>query len=372
MIRQTFGSIKSSLIITAATIGSGVFALPYVIAQAGWLVTLGYFVVLGAVVITAHAIYLKTLAAEGEKVRLLGLARKYFGAPGFWFGFVGIVVGLLLSFVIFLILGTQFVQLLFPTLPHAAALFIFWLLLAIPALTSNRRQIALARAGVISIATVIIIIFTASFPPCNDLAGHYMIVWRNVFLPFGAVLFMLAGWTGIEPFYEEADRDKRIADRIPALAVGTGIAVLLYWMFAAGILGSAPHIAADTASGLMGWPIWKKDLIAVFGLFAVGTVAIPISHEIRNALENDLRWNHAVSRVAIVGLPIVAVLAGFNDFLLVVSLSGGLFIGMQYLLIVAVARRALRLSAVQKFWLDVIAIVFVLAAVYEIATFVIQ
>ncbi len=66
-------------------------------------------------------------------------------------------------------------------------------------------------------------------------------------------------------------------------------------------------------------------------------------------------------------LPLAVVLAGFNNFLLVVGLAGGVFIGMEYLVIVAVARRALALTAAQKILLDAIAIVFLAAIIYEVA-----
>src|ERR1039458_8389760 len=104
-------------IVAAATIGEGVFAVPYIIATAGWAITLGYFVAVIAIVSVAHILYLRTLAALDEKERLLGLARNYFGTAGFWVGFVAIVVGLLLGFVAYLVLGTQFLQILFPGLP---------------------------------------------------------------------------------------------------------------------------------------------------------------------------------------------------------------------------------------------------------------
>jgi amino acid permease len=359
-------SVKSALIITAATIGSGVFALPYVIAQAGWLLTLLYFAVLGTMVVTAHAVYLRTLAGEGEKQRLLGLARKYFGEGGFWFGFVGIVVGLLLSFVIFLILGTQFLTLLFPSLPHLAALLLFWLLLAVPAFLGNRRTASLEGVSVACVAAIIIFVF-ASSRPAVAFAAIPAINWHNLFLPFSVVLFTLAGWTGVEPFYESS-RQGQAPRRglVPKLALGTAFAVLLYWLFAAGILSSAPHLTPDTVSGLAGWPTWKLDLVAVFGLFALSTVAMPISHEIRNALEKDLHWPRILSRLAIVALPLAAVLAGFTNLLTVIGLAGGLFVGMEYVLIVAVARRALALPAAQKLLLDLVAVIFLAAAVYEI------
>ena len=205
-------SLKPPLIIVAATIGSGMFALPYVIASAGWAITFIYFVVLGVMIVAAHAVYLKTLAHEGERERLLGLGKKYFGAGGFWFGFIAIVLGLLLSFVIFLILGTQFLQLLFPALPYVAALFIFWLLIAIPALVGDRRAVFLEVLSVVSISAVIIFIFASSHPAAAFI--HIPAFGRRgIFIPFGAVLFMLAGWTGVEPFYEAHGKRKEAVPR---------------------------------------------------------------------------------------------------------------------------------------------------------------
>ena len=50
-------SIKSltiAAIVAAATIGEGVFAVPYVIQSSGWLVALGYFIAVIAIVSVAH------------------------------------------------------------------------------------------------------------------------------------------------------------------------------------------------------------------------------------------------------------------------------------------------------------------------------
>ena len=362
---------KRILIIAAATIGSGEFALPYIIARAGWATTLLYFIILGAMVIAAHAVYLKVLAAEGEKERLLGLGRKYFGAGGFWFGFVAIVLGLLLSFVIFLILGTQFLELIFPALPYLGALFIFWLMIAIPALLGNRRVVSLETVSVMSVAVVMAVIF-ASSNPASAFVHVPAIDWHGALLPFGVVLFMIAGWTGVEPFYEARKRTGKKDSPWLALILGTAFAGFLYWFFAVGILGSAPHLTSDTISGLVLWPFWKRALVAILGLFAIGTVAMPISHELRNALEKDLHWQESISLVTVLGLPLAAVLLGFNDFLAIVGIAGGLFISMEYILIIAVGRRALTLGAVQRSLLDFMVLVFVCAAVYSVYVFVVH
>lgn len=369
--RGSSSAWKIPAIIVAATIGDGIFALPYIFSQVGWLLGVVYLAILGAIIVTTHAIYLKTLEQVGEKRRLLGLARSYFGETGFWFGFVAIVAGLLMGFIIFLVLGSQFLRLLIPALPYAPALAIVWLVLAIPALLGNRRVIPLEVGSVIVVACLIVFIFFSSHPAVV-LASIPAINLQNFFLPFGAILFSLAGWTSVEPVYESmrgVDRKK-----IPwgLLAAGTIAAGVLYLMFVLGILSSAPRITADTVSGLAAWPTWKKDIIALLGLSAIVTCSMPISHEIRNALEKDLRWGRIASGAVVVGLPLVAVLLGFTNFFLIVSFAGGVFIGMQYFLMIAVGRRALTLSSGKKALLDIMATIFAVAAIYQIVSFIVR
>jgi hypothetical protein len=113
-------------------------------------------------------------------------------------------------------------------------------------------------------------------------------------------------------------------------------------------------------------------MLAILGLIAVGTVYLPISREIRNSLEKDLHWNKFLARGIVLFLPLAFVALGFNNFLAIVGLVGGVFVGLQYLLIISVGRRALVLGRVRKFFLDLVAAVFVIAAVYQVWTFVVH
>src|SRR5271170_2025604 len=91
--------LKIAAILAAATIGDGIFALPYVFKESGWLLGLFYLALLTAIVVVAHVVYLKTLEQVDEQERLLGLTKKYLGNWGFAAGFFSIVAGLLLSLV---------------------------------------------------------------------------------------------------------------------------------------------------------------------------------------------------------------------------------------------------------------------------------
>lgn len=359
-------------IVAAATVGDGVFALPFIFYAAGWFLSLAYIAALGTFVVAAHVVYLKTLEREDEKERLLGLAKKYFGETGFWIGFLAIVIGLLLTLVAYLILGTQFIHLALPAVRLRYAFAAFWLIISLVALQSDKELRKLELTGICCTAGIIIIIFFSAWP--NILfAGVAAVNAKDLFLPFGAVLFSIAGWTSIEPAYESRKRGSlRMFDPWRPLAAGTIFAGLLYIMFAAGIIGSAGMITPDTASGLVSWPLWKRDLLAALGLLAVATVYLPISREIKNALERDLKWPRGSSRPLIVLFPPALVLLGFNNFLAVVGLVGGAFLSLQYLLIISVGRRALKLSESKKLFLDAIALVFIVAAVYSVYSFIVK
>jgi amino acid permease len=361
-------SFIMAAVVAAATIGEGVFALPYVIQAAGWLVALCYFVALIAAVSVAHALYLRTLRAVDEKERLLGLARKYFGSVGFWIGFSAIVVGLLLGFVAYLVLGAQFLQIIFPGISAGVALGLFWIFLACLIWGSEGSIAGLEAVGIGLISCVILFIFFSGHPT-SAFAGLPLAIPANFFLPFGAILFSLAGWTSVEQVYELARSSK---DTIWIFATGTAFAGLLYWLFALGAIDGAARVAVDTISGIGAWPVWRRDVLAALGILSVGVVSLPLSREIRGALEKDLRWNSVLSRGVIIFLPLAAVLAGFHNFLTIVSVAGGVFISTQYLLIISVGRRTLDLSAREKVLLDILSVIFVCAAIYSIYTFIVR
>jgi tyrosine-specific transport protein len=365
------GSWRVAAIVAAATIGDGVFALPFIFYQAGWLTTLLYLIVLAVLVSAAHVVYLETLEKLGEKKRLLGLTREYLGDGGFWIGFVAIVVGLLLTLVAYLILGSQFIRLLAPNFSPSYGLLIFWIIMAISVFMNDSHIVELELFGIACTTGIILLIFFTAWPAIT-FSGISAVNWPNAFLPFGAVLFALAGWTSVEPAYESRKRSGKTPEVWRALALGTFFVAALYVLFAAGILGSAPAIAPDTISGLVGWPLWKRDLLAIFGLIAVGTVYLPISREIKNSLEKDMNWSKTASRALILLVPIALIFLGLTNFLVVVGLVGGLFLSTQYLLIITVGRRALVLSRARKLFLDLVTLVFVLGAVYEVWTFVVH
>ena len=194
-------------VIAATTVGAGMFGLPYIFLKSGWMVGIFYLFVLSFVVAGSHVLYWRALAASDEKRRLLGMARDFLGK--FWYrvGLISILAGLILALVIYLILGNHFIRLFWPSIDGNLALFLFWLVSIIP-LFFERRVVGLELAGIIFMVGIILLIFFSA-PQLGAQTAVPPIDLENFFLPFGVVLFSLAGWTAIEPLFAERKEEER-------------------------------------------------------------------------------------------------------------------------------------------------------------------
>lgn len=372
MVERSF--FKEWGLILATTIGAGVFALPYVFLKAGWLMGFLYLLVFGGLITFAHLLYWRVLVETGKQKRLLGLAREYFGALGFEAAFLAVVGGLVLALVVYLILGSEFLELVWPGFSFSTRVLIFWAVATFPLFFKLNRWTGVEiLGGILMVAIVLWIFISAS--PIQGAANVPSYNLQNLFLPFGVILFSLAGWTAIEPIFD-AYRGRSTGLSFKArgwqFAFGTFGAALVSLFFVLAILGSAKEITPDTVSGLTNWPASKLGILGVFGLFAIWTSYLPIGREIENLMVKDLKFSRKLGLGLTAVLPLVLVFLGLKDFLAAVSLVGGVFLAFQYFFLVAVAGKVLSVAGFKKFWFYLAMLVFLLGAGYEIYYFVIR
>ena len=368
--------LSDTAVMVGTTVGAGIFSLPYVFKEAGLFAGAFYLVTLSLIVISVHALYWEVLKKTGGDLRLLGLARKYLGAAWYVVSFGAIIIGLLLTLVAYLILGSRFLSLIFPELSHIEGVLIFWVLGTAPLFMKERRFAKLEAVGIWFIIAAVAFVFIKGFANANgSFMGLPFLVPENFFLPFGAILFSLAGWTAIEPLFDE-EKKSRVSPlvAVKSLSLGTLAAAILYAAFVSGILGSVSGVTPDTVSGLAasGWSALAVGIIGVLGIFAIWTSYLPVSIEIRNSLVRDSRWKQSVVLLIVGCVPILLLVAGLNNFLAVLSLAGGVFVSIQYFVILLVGMKVLKPAGMAKAGFIFSSVLFALAAVYEIYYFVLQ
>lgn len=351
-------------VVLGTTIGAGVFALPHIISSSGLLVGAAYLLVIGFGISFAHVVYIDVLEKSGNEkgADLLGLARTHFGKWGFGIGLAAILTGLMLAMVVYLILAVDFIDLIWPTNP-AVALIVFWAAASLPLLIKERRFLTMETIGALTMALIIAGIFI--LPP--DFAERSVGLWtgKNIFLPFGPVLFSLAAWTAIEPVFRLSRKSSARGVKA-GLFAGTMLAVLLYVFFVLGIFSSAAEIAPNTLDGLKNWPQAHLATLGLLGLFALWTSYVPAALEVKNSLTQDLGWRKKTAWLTVIFLPLLLVALGLNDFLLAVSVAGGVFVSLQYLMILALGRRVLKPRGFTLFAIYVLTFAFAIAAAYEL------
>ena len=198
---------------------------------------------------------------------------------------------------------------------------------------------------------------------------------ENLFLPYGVILFALAGWTAIEPIYDSYrghSTGRGFLKRGFQFGLGTFGAALAYLFFVVAILSGAAEVTSDTVSGLSNWALWKVQVLGFLGILALLTSFWPIGLEIKNLITKDLRWPRGLARGVILFLPIALIFLGLKSFLGVVSLVGGVFLALQYFFLVVVGAKVIQARGLKKWGLYLISLVFLVGAVYEVYYFVLR
>ncbi len=360
---------EASGLLAGATIGAGIFALPYLFKEAGWLTGLLYVGVLSTLIIFSHIIFARVLLRIGNHHHLVGLAQTYLGRWGFRVASMTVFAGLLLTLVAYLALAAQFLANIF-SLPAPFSIFLFWLIVSLPLFFKSRSVAGAESYGTI-VKIVIIVGLAFISPGILNIARLPAVQLDHIALPFGPILFALGGWTAI-PAMIDLQKRHSAKGLFPAIALGTIISALLYILFALAILGFNPNVSSDIASSMKTMPYPLNIALILLGLLGLWTVYVSISLEVKSSFERDLKLKPKTSMIAAACLPVILVMFGFRDFLTLAGLVGGIFLSAQYALILLIARRALQEHGIQKFLVYLVLCIFLLTTLYEISAFIVK
>src|SRR4030042_4156908 len=110
-------------IIAGTCIGVGFFVLPYVTLKVGFWVMLGYFLVLGGLVIAIHMFFGELSLKTPDFKRVPGFAKLYLGNWGYRVAYISTIFGILGAILVYLIVGGEFLADLFLPVFGGSSLF---------------------------------------------------------------------------------------------------------------------------------------------------------------------------------------------------------------------------------------------------------
>jgi hypothetical protein len=306
--------LRNVLLLIGATVGAGIFSLPFALERAGIGVFLLLLFVLGYVTLRLNASFADIVTKVKGKHQFPGYAAAVLGRG--W----GRLSAFLLLFstagalIAYASLGGTFLSQAVPVSEQTGGM-LFYAAATFALLFAGKRMEALDEVFTVAKAAMLVILVVMCLGTDSLVQAFRLpMVGYDAFSAYGPLLFALNGFTVIP----EMHRGKAF---MPSLAHGQIAIAGLYAMFA---FAAVSFVSFDTFS----FPNRTMHvLFNVTGALAVFSPYLILAQVGADILSRDLGFNprRAVGALALVAFP--ALLFGFTDFLAIIGLTGGVFIG---------------------------------------------
>ena len=126
-------------LLASVIIGAGIFALPFVFHQAGFLTGLFYLAAFTLVFTVVHRMYAEVIERTEGRHRFVGYAKIYFKRFGFITTIATTAIGFILTLVAYISLAGDFVLLIVPSVGDFSP-YAFWLVASLAFVASLKRS----------------------------------------------------------------------------------------------------------------------------------------------------------------------------------------------------------------------------------------
>jgi len=364
--------------ISGSIIGVGFFSLPYIASKVGIWVMSFYFVVITAIILVLHLIFAEISLKTPDKKRFPGFVGYYLGK---WPKTYSLISGALIYFVVllvYLIVGGQFLHsAISPFLGGSEFIYtlIYFILASIIVYFGISAVSKFEFFTLLFLLISFVLVFIKGFYAFsfdNIFILNLQLEISNLFLPYGAIIFSLWG-IGLIPEAEEMVSNKNNFKKI--IIYSTIIPSVFYFLFVIMILGiTGKH---TTESALIGLNNFLGDGVVIISLLmgAIITFSAFITHSLnlKKIFIFDLKLKEKDAFIITCAVPMILFLWGARSFIPLISFVGGIFLGIDGILILLMYKKIegpSTLLRVNKKWLIyTLSLVFLLGIIYEIIYF---
>lgn len=364
---------EATFMITGMTIGAGILGIPYVVAQVGLGAGLAYILVLGLTMLYLNLVIGEIAVRTKEELQLPGFAGKYLGR---WAkGLMSVIIilsgyGALLAYVV----GEG--QILTALLGGNAIFWsvVFWSVGSV--LVWRGLHTVKTVEKILSLAVMVIIVGLSLYLlPQIKTANLFYQNWASLFLPYGVILFALHATPAVVEAHALLPGSQRHFRR--AVILGTLIPVALYLLFALAVVGVSGLGTTAVATIGLGEKFGSGILFCanLFALFSMGTGFFGFGVALKQTFMWDYKLSQWAAEFLVISVPLVLFLWGLRNFIEILDIVGGLFIGIEAILMILIFLRARRygdLSAARYrfrlFWIFLVPVlvIFSCASVYSV------
>jgi amino acid permease len=357
--------------LSGTIIGVGFFSLPYILSKVGVYTLIFYFLFLGSLIILIHLFFGELAILTPDLKRLPGFAKYHLGNVASKIAFLSTIFGTYGTLLAYLIIGGNFLKNLFiPIFRDFDLLFILIYFLTASLFVFFGINI-ISRVEFLDSILFLLILILILFLGQNffEIKNLFSIPKpKDLFLPYGPILFSLWGASMIPEVEEILERNKKDLKKV--IFVSVLISAIFYFLFAilvCGILGK--ETGEDAISGLerfFGEKIAK--ILFLFGTITTFTSFVALGLTLQRVFWYDLKIEKNLAFALALLPPIIFYILGFNQFLPVISLIGGVFLGIDGVLILTMYRK-IKKPKIKGFLFYPLFLIFFLGIFYEIFYF---
>ncbi len=315
---------SASFTLAGTIIGAGVLGLPYVIGQSGFLIGLGWMIIIGFLTLLVYLMLGEITLRTKKPHQLPGLAEKYVGKKMKHFiAFLSVswMYGSLIAYV----QGSgELINSLFGIPPFMAKL-IFFIPFSIIVYFGVKgvEKTEYFMTPIIIFSTLILSIAALFyFEPSNILKMEM----SNYLAPVGIIMFALAGMSAIPQMKEILWKEKKKLRK--SILIGFSIPFFVYIIFTMiciGALGGSNISEVATISLGEQYGIFFLIFGNLFAFVAMATCFVSIGNSLVETYNQDYGINKNISFFAAI-LPASIAFFGLSGFTEILSLTGCLFI----------------------------------------------
>jgi tyrosine-specific transport protein len=361
MLKQV---IQASSLLVGTIIGVGIFGMPYVASQSGFLVAMFYLAILGLVAITVHLFYAKIVLVSGDGQRMIGHIRQYLGSRWGVLASVTVTLTRLGALLVYIVVSGHFLSTLLGGSSTLWSLAFF--ALGALAVFFGLKTIALIEVLLsLFLLASILLIFGYGLPQL-EVTNLTTFNFSHFFLPYGVVLFSLGGVTAIADMELIAKKNKKPKKTLYlSVIIGTVIAILVTVLFTLAVLGvTGGNTTPEALAGLKG--VLNDRVVAIgliFGVVALFTSFLTIGLNLKKILQLDFKLNQHLAWGLACFTPLLLFLLGLTDFIGVMGIVGALFGAMTPVYISLIfSKIEPRLKSLSY----LVVTIFVLGGIYEV------
>lgn len=317
-------------------VGVGIFGLPYVAAQIGFIPMFFYLCGGAIIVLAVHLIYTQVILWLRTDYRLPGQVTEIFGKKWGMIAFINFLVGMLGSQLVYIIIGGKFLQALisiFSPISLNTAILIFFILGNI-LIYKDIKSIAETEFWMLLIQLVIILglfIFSLAKIELTNFAGYDS---TKLFLPYGIVIFSFWG-TSIIPeiksmFSKNLKKSEINKKLLFTNIISISISFFIYLAFIITILGvSGTRTSVEAFEGIK--PFFSPKIIYtsyLFGFLCVFTSFLTNGLTIKKCFQLDYEINKILAFILSSSVPIFLYILNFRNFINIINFIGTITFGI--------------------------------------------